>query len=190
MRRLIMVVFSLFGALALAVIAGRSGSYHSSMTPRILSDWVGSPDGKLSASLVVDKTTFSTGEDIFVRCAVRNDTDGPLTILRPFGDPFYAHSTGLCVLGPNGEVRYSGPMKEYVLGTGSFYELRGQTIIDERLELPKNRLPGLGASGLYKIQYIYQSSGYPKSPKPRNLWEGRILTRPVHILVVEKEPDN
>ena len=89
-----------------------------------------------------------------------------------------------------GAIAYAGPMKEYVLGTDAFRELRGQTVIDETLELPKDHLPGLGVPGLYRIQYTYQSAGYPKKPKPRNLWEGTIVTRAVHILVMDKTRNN
>lgn len=184
------VILLVGGALGLVIVLSRGESYHRSVTPRILSDWVQSTDGKVSVSLAADKTTFSRGEDIFVRCAIRNNTEGPLTILRPFGDPFYAHATGLYILGPNGEVRYAGPMKDYVLGTGSFHELPRGTVIDEKLGLPKSLLRGLGAPGLYKIQYTYQSSGYPKKPKPGNLWEGSIVTTAVHILVKEKKTNN
>jgi len=190
MRNLRIVVFSLFGALIVVAVASRGGDYHTSMTPRILSDWIESGDGKVSVCLVVDKTTFTPSETITVRCAIRNNTDNSLTILRPFGDPFYAHSSGLKILGPEGAIAYAGPMKEYVLGTGAFHELRGQTVIDERLELPRNHLPGLGVPGLYRIQYTYQSAGYPKKPKPRNLWEGTVAMGAVHILVMDKTPNN
>lgn len=190
MRNLGVVVFSLFGALIVVAVASRGGDYHRSMTPRILSDWVESGDGKVSVSLVVDKTTFTPSETITVRCAMRNNTDNSLTILRPFGDPFYAHSSGLRILGPEGAITYAGPMKEYVLGTDAFHELRGQTVIDETLELPKGHLPGLGVPGLYRIQYAYQSAGYPRKPKPRNLWGGTVVTRAVHILMKDRTPSN
>ncbi len=189
MRRARDVILVLCGALTLIAVASRGGVYHKSLTPRILSEWVKSDDGRLSVCLVVDKTTFSKNEPLIVRCAVRNNTDRPLTILRPFGDPFYAHSTGLRIVGPDGEIQYRGPMKEYVLGTGSFHDLPAHSVIDETLELPKKYLPGLGVTGLYTIRYAYSSSGYPKK-KPRNLWEGKIETGKVHILVQEKRPDN
>lgn len=190
MRNLRIAVFSLFGALVVVAVASREGRHHRSMTPRVLSDWVESGDGKVSVCLVVDKTTFIPSETIAVRCAIRNNTDNSLAILRPFGDPFYAHSSGLRILGPEGAIAYVGPMKDYVLGTGAFHELRGQIVIDETLELPKDRLPGLGAPGLYRIQYTYQSAGYPKKPKPRNLWEGTVVTEAVHILVMDKTPND
>jgi hypothetical protein len=190
MKNLRIVVFSLFGALVIVAVASRGGNYHRSMTPRILSDWVESEDGRVSVCLAVDKTTFTPSETITVRCAIRNNTDDSLTMLRPFGDPFYAHSSGLRILGPKGAIAYRGPMKDYVLGTDAFRELRGQTVIDERLELPKDHLSGLGVPGLYRIQYTYQSAGYPKKPKPGNLWEGAVVTGAAHILVMDKTPNN
>ncbi len=163
MRNLRIVVFSLFGALIVVAVASRGGDYHRSMTPRILSDWVESDDGKVSVCLVVDKTTFTPSETITVRRAIRNNTDNSLSILRPFGDPFYAHSSGLKILGPEGTIAYAGPMKEYVLGTDAFHEVRGQTVIDERLELPKNYLQGLASPGCPGFNICISRPGIPGS---------------------------
>ena len=179
---LVAVGFLMAGVIAYAATYGKS------MTPRILSDWNDSADGKLSMCLTVNKTTFSPSENIIIRCAVRNNTDNPVHILRPFGDGFYALSSGLHILGPDGELKYYGPMKEYVLGISSFYELKPGMVIDEALEIPKKYFKGLGDLGLYRIKYKYLSSGYPKKPKP-DLWEGSIDSSAVHLLIMEKKPN-
>ena len=166
-----------------------AGTYGKAMTPKILSDWKDSTDGQLSMCLSVNKTTFSPSEKIVIRCAVRNNTDKPINILRPFGDGFYALSSGLHLLGPEGELKYYGPMKEYVLGISSFHELKPGMVIDETLEIPKKYFKGLGDLGLYRIKYKYLSSGYPKRPKPDNLWEGSIDSSAVHLFIMEKKPN-
>ena len=163
-----------------------AATYGKSMTPRILSDWNDSTDGKLSMCLTVNKTTFSPLENIVIRSAVRNNTDKPIHILRPFGDEFYALSAGLHILGPENELEYYGAMKEYVLGTGSFHELKSGMVLDETLEIPKKHFKGLGDLGLYKIRYKYLSAGYPKRPKPDNFWEGSVNSKAIHVLVMNK----
>ena len=86
---------------------------------------------KLSICFVVDKTTFRSDEMITVRCAAMNCTDKPLTILTPFGDPFYSHSAGITILGPSGAVRYGGAIKEYLLVPSQPYHFRctGRAIV-------------------------------------------------------------
>jgi hypothetical protein len=79
-------------------------------------------------------------------------------------------------------------MKEYVLGTSSFHELKGGMVIDETLELPRSYLKGLGELGLYRIRYKYLSTGYPKRPKPDNFWEGNMSSKPIHVFVMDKKP--
>jgi hypothetical protein len=160
-----------------------SKKYHASMAPPLLTQWADSKDKRLSICFAVNKTTFATEEAVVVRCAVRNNTDVPIMILRPFGDTFYALAEGLSILGPDGCVTYQGPMKEYVLGTSSFHTLAPHGVIDETLEIPKDLFPDLGNVGLYKIEYSYFSGGYPRPEKPKNFWEGKIEPLPVVILI-------
>ncbi len=160
----------------------REGKYHKSRTPPSLFEWTDSKDELLSVCFTVDKTTFSRDEAFSIRCAIRNNTDKPLTILRPFGDEFYSLSSGLHILGPTGSVTYGGAWKEYVLGTDSFHELAPHTVIDETLEIPNNLFPGIQNPGLYKIDYTYLSSGYPRKTKPANYWEGKVVGNSVILL--------
>ncbi|MHC4174333.1 MAG: hypothetical protein ACYTBX_04355 [Planctomycetota bacterium] len=160
----------------------RQSTYHESLPSPSLFEWTNSEDGLLSVCFAVDKTTFSKNEAFSIRCAVRNNTDKSLTILRPFGDEFYSLSSGLHILGPTGSVTYRGPWKDYVLGTDSFHELAPHTVIDETLKIPNNLFPGIHNPGLYKIDYIYQSSGYPRKTKPANYWEGKVIGNSVILL--------
>ncbi len=173
--------------ISLAVIYGLArpagdGKYHESRTPPCLFEWTDSKDGLLSVCFTVDKTTFSRDEAFSIRCAIRNNTDKPLTILRPFGDEFYCLSSGLHILGPAGAVTYRGAWKDYVLGADSFHELAPHTVIDETLEIPNNLFGGIQNPGLYKIDYIYLSSGYPGKTKPEDYWEGKVIGNSVILL--------
>ncbi len=54
-------------------------------------------------------------------------------------------------------------MKEYVLSTSAFIELRPGRVVEGQIELPPDIFPGLGAEGLYVISNEYLSDGYPSS---------------------------
>ncbi len=165
------------------IAAAESRKYHESQTPASLTQWADSKDNRLSVCFAVDKTTFADDEPLLIRCALRNNTDFPMTILRPFGDAFRALAEGLTILGPDGPLPYRGPMKEYVLGTSAFDQLAPHEVIDETLEIPKDLFPGLGKPGLYILGYSYFSGGYPKPEKPKDFWDGGIETSPVVILI-------
>ena len=161
-------------------------TYHESSTPKFLSQWCLSNDGNVAACSTLDKTTYYRHEAVSLRCALRNNTDKPITILRPFGDTFYAHAYGLSILGPNGPIPYRGEMKEYMLGTSAFIELNAHMVVEETIELPPDSFPGLGDEGLYVISYDFLSDGYPKQPPPENFWKGKIKTGPVTLMIKEK----
>jgi hypothetical protein len=178
--------FTYFTALVLSAVclhAAVTKPYHETLTPKSLSEWRESRDEKVSVCFAVDKTTFRTNDTITVRCAVRNNGDKPLTILRPFGDPFYAHCAGIAILGPDGAIPYRGAMKEYVLGTSSFLELAAHSVIEEAIDLPTGVFPGLGKAGLYTIGYQFMSGVYPKQPAPDNYWQGQVKAAALTILV-------
>lgn len=161
--------------------AQKQMKYNESSIPRNLLEWTDSEDKQLSVCFTANRTTFSRKETFVIRCAIRNNGNTPLTILRPFGDEFYTLSTGLNILGPSGPITYEGAWKDYVLGTSSFHELAPHAVVDETLEIPNNLFPGIQKQGLYKIAYIYQSSGYPKK-KPADFWEGKVISSSVVLL--------
>ena len=80
-------------------------------------------------------------------------------------------------------------MKEYMLGTSVFIELKPSMVVEDALELPPDIFPGLGVEGLYVIDNVFMSGGYPKQPAPENFWKGTLKTRPLTILVVKKAPN-
>jgi len=163
--------------------AAETKVYPEASTPRIFSEWRESADGKVAVCLAADKTTFGPKETINIRCAVKNTSDQPLTILRPFGDNFYALAAGIAILGPEGAIPYRGAMKDYVLGTADFIVLPAHSVVDESLAVPPAQFPGLGQPGLYTIGYRFASGGYPKQPAPENLWQGEVKTAALTILV-------
>lgn len=158
--------------------------YHESQMPGRYRQWRATADGRVAAHLTAEKTTFaSAAEGITLRCVVRNHSDKAITILSPFGDTEYAHTTGLNVLGPDGPVAYDGPQTEYALGRDAFVELPAQSVTEGALTIPKERFPGIEKPGLYVVDYGYVSRGYPAQQPPANFWTGGVQTNPVTIMV-------
>jgi len=152
---------------------------------KIYTDWKESKDKLLSISLATEKTTFKKKEAVVLRCIIKNLSDKPITLLRPFGDYFYAVSSGLTIDGPTGKVVYSGPMKEYALGTSAFVELKSGSVCEGTLDLSEaaKYLDGFGKPGKYTITYAYRSGGFPTLPTPANFWNGKIGTGVQTILI-------
>jgi hypothetical protein len=167
---LVLVISSLSGGeTADGTVAKGRPYYHESQLSGRFRQWRAAEDGALSVHLTTQKTTFSAAEGITLWCVVRNHSDKAMTILGPFGDEDYAHTTRLNVLGPDGPVAYDGPQKDYVLGTGSFVEVPAKSVVE--------------GSRLYVIDYGYVSRGYPKQPPPANFWTGGVHTNAVTVMV-------
>jgi hypothetical protein len=162
--------------------AGELKPYREAEIPKTFVDWKPSQDGKVSICLALDRTTFGAKEPVTLRCAIRNLSDQPITILRPFGDRYYAQAKGLTLLGPEGAVLYQGDTQEYALGTGAFVELPPKMVVEETLTIPREVFPGFGAPGLYTVAYGFVSRLYPKEP-PANYWQGAIKTAAVSLLI-------
>jgi len=170
-----------FALSALCLYAADSKTNNANLAAKTLSVWHDAPDGKLSACLTVGKTNFSAGDKIAIYCTIRNNTDKPITIFRPFGDPFDSYA-GVTVLGPHGPVAYAGrQLDDYILGASSFVELQGRTAMEGKLQLSGDVFPGLNSGGLYTIRYVFESKLEYNAPE--NFWRGRIETSPVTILV-------
>ncbi len=153
--------------------------YREAEIPRVFTEWTASEDGKVAISLAIERTAFPVKGAVKLRCALRNLSGKPITILRPWGDAYYAESGALTILGPAGLVTYQGPTLEYALGTSSFVELPPKTVIEQTYTINRDSFPDFGPVGLYSVTYEYATRMYPKSPKPENLWEGTF--KPVKV---------
>jgi len=170
-----------FALSAFCLHAADTKTNNANLPAKTLSGWQDSPDGKLSACMTVGKTNFSAGDKIAIHCGVRNNTDKPITIFRPFGDPYDLYS-GVTIWGPHGPVAYAGRQPDdYIFGASSFVELQGRSAVEGNLQLSADVFPGLNSSGLYTIRYVFESNCEYHAPE--NFWRGRIETSPVTILV-------
>jgi hypothetical protein len=178
------IVCVLAAASAMCMGADSETTLHPAHTfSRPGGEWRDSADGKVSICLAPVKTTFGPDEEVVVRCFVRNNTDAALTLIKPFGDDFFAICSGLVIVGPDGAVEYRGPMKDYVLGTRDFIQLPGKSAVDQTLTLPRHQFPNLAERGLYTIAYLYLAARYPRDSVPEDLWQGQVQSATITLLV-------
>ena len=174
-----------FGLVALVATGGIRAETYRAPQPQF-TDWVHSPDGKVSICLTTDRTTFSSNEVIVMRCAIRNNTKERIAILRPFCHSGISHEQ-LFVVGPKGRVGYSGPEYEVVCRAEDVVEVAAQTIVDWTLPIERKYLR-LEAPGLYRIAYSY-TSFCPANLQTTNSWNGALATAAVSIMLTEARPN-
>jgi hypothetical protein len=175
-----------FGLVALVATGGIRAETYREPKPQF-TDWVHSPDGKVSICLTTHRTTFSSKEVIVMRCAIRNNTKERIAILRPFWHAGISHEQ-LFVVGPTGRVGYSGPEYGVECRTEDVVEIAAQTIVDWTLPLERKYLKALEVPGLYRIAYSY-ASFCPANLQKTNFWNGDLATATVSIMRSEARPN-
>jgi hypothetical protein len=147
--------------------------------------WFDSEDGALSLRLGAPDTTVNSGAPITVVAELRNNTDEPVNVLRPFGDWYESVAVGIALIGSDGPLRYTGDVPGYTLGRDAFTTLEpGQSIYDW-LDLTVDCFGGSDLSGQYTIRYTYAASkGHRESAdrmELKDLWTGNITSRAVTV---------
>jgi len=146
---------------------------------------VDSKDGALSLRLSAIHARVEKTRPIALAAELRNNTDKPLNVLRPFGDRYVALAVGIELTGPNGPLRYTGPTLTYVLGSGAFATLAPGQVIRDKLELHVSTFAGSDAAGTYTVRYTYRASvGNEQTAARRgfkNLWTGQIRSEAVTV---------
>ena len=149
--------------------------------------WVGSEDGVLALRLLPASREVARGATVQIVAQLRNASQTPVTVLRPFGDWVYAQAVGLKVWDGQGQLRYAGPMPTYVIGGKAFVVLAPGEVVEDRLELTEN-FPGFARPGTYTLRYDYSYQGYWDATAAagnsgiRNIWRGTISSREVQVV--------
>lgn len=142
------------------------------------SDWSTSEDGLVSVRLSSSMRSYAQMKPFLLTAELRNNSDKSLTLLRPFGDPFYASARGIEMTGPRGRVEYVGEMRRYALGTGAFVRLLPGRTVREKIALAVLNHDSIFAAGTYTICYRYRSPEYPgRTAVPPDHWKGSVTTR-------------
>ncbi|MBC7968402.1 MAG: hypothetical protein H7Z17_21055, partial [Fuerstia sp.] len=146
-------------------------------------EWVTSDNGDLSLRLRVKSARIAAQDSMFVIADIRNNRTDPVTIIRPFGDPWRARGSQLKIWGEKGRVEYSGAIADYVLNATSFVTLRANETFSDTLELSVANYAGSDKAGTYTLRFEYSNEGgwdeivAKEGIKPT--WRGSICSREI-----------
>jgi len=146
--------------------------------PFNVSDWVTASDGKLSLRLLAPQAPLVSEAPFVVLVELRNDSPQAMNVLRPCGDEPIAEGAWVRINGPQGLVKYSGPVPSYQLGGAAFETIKPGQIIRDIMVLPVDMFGGSDALGTYKITFQYAPSSSHRETAARpgidkeDLWIG------------------
>ena len=156
-------------------------------------EWVTSDDSDLSLRLRVKSALLATQDSIFVIAEIRNNTSRPVTILRPLGYlQLLAYASQIKIWGEQGQIKYIGPIADYVLDETSFITLEAKEITTDTLELSVTDFAETSKAGNYAVRYDYSyQGGYEKRVADEGLkgiWHGAISSREIQLKKQEGIP--
>jgi hypothetical protein len=147
--------------------------------------WVQSNDAKLSIRLRVKSPRITAKENISLIAQIRNNTTGPVTILRPFGE-LVAEGYYLKIWGKDGRLEFTGPELDYDLDASAFVTLGAGEIVTDTLEVTTDFFAGLDQAGTYTLRFDYRYDGVWDEKVARegvkDIWRGWICTREIQIV--------
>ncbi len=116
--------------------------------------WTKSDDGRLAVLLAVTPTKVKPGDDVEITVKVRNLSDKPIMIPRPFGHPGYTY--GLGIQGPKGQLGYHGfppprQIEEWYRVGGIVIRLEPGKEFKDSCKLNWSNYPELRTRGTYRF---------------------------------------
>jgi hypothetical protein len=190
---------AMFGAALLLLPSGcnnepqQTDQNEPSATQQPSPTWVDSVDGVLSLRLGAPDTTVDGEDPITVVVELRNNSDKPVNVLRPFADA-NACASWFDLNGPQGAIDYTGGVPSYPLGLNSFTELAPGKSIYGWQDLIEQCFEGSELSGHYTVRFKYAvGSGHRESAQRmglENVWTGEIRSRAVTVMREESSAGN
>jgi RNA polymerase sigma factor (sigma-70 family) len=156
--------------------------------------WVKSEDGVLALRVSAFVKTAAPGEPIELVARLRNLSDKPVNVLRPFGDDYAAGAAGVAIHGPGGKLGYQGDPRDYTIGADAFVRLKPGESVRDSLKLNARDYAGFDKPGRYTITFTYSYKGnWDKVAEQGGLtrvWRGAIAGKsiPIEIPVNAAEP--
>ncbi|MFO0941372.1 MAG: hypothetical protein U0930_11445 [Pirellulales bacterium] len=151
--------------------------------------WVTSDDGKLALRLSISSSSVQTNKKIQVSAEIRNNSKQQITVLRPFGDSYAAKASGMKIWDGQRQIRYTGPMLSYVIGSYSFAILKPAETVEDKLELTIDSFSGIQSPGTYTLRYDYSYDGYWDATASvgnsdiKDAWRGTISSREAQVVM-------
>lgn len=162
-----------------------SQSKPNPQAPDSSAEWVDSDNGDLSLRLRVKSARLAAQDSIVVIAEIRNNRQGPVTILRPFGDHYEAVAGGIKIWNEQAKVKYTGATWDYDLDKTSFITLAAKEIVTDTLALTINGFAETGKAGSYAVRYDYSYRGtwdeIVAKQGVKGIWRGAICSREVRV---------
>lgn len=152
--------------------------------------WIDADGRLLALRLSPASQTVAKGASIKITAQLRNTGTAPITVLRPFGDRYFAKAAGMKVWNHERRILYSGATPTYPLGPSAFAVIPAGATIEDHLELTTDDFAGIEEPGTYDLRYDYSYDGRGDSTAAagesgiRGAWHGTISSR--EILVTRK----
>jgi RNA polymerase sigma factor (sigma-70 family) len=145
--------------------------------------WVKSEDGVLAL-----RFTIKPGEPFELTASLRNLSDKPVNVLRPFGDETAARMAWIDIRGPQGQLKCNIPHEDNNHPL-VFTRLEPGETIKDTLKIDSSQYLGLHRPGRYTItfEYTFEGNGDKVAEQQGllNVWRGKIRSKPVVLTVKE-----
>ena len=150
--------------------------------------WVTADDGRLSLRFSVVNRRWKANESIQVAAEIRNNSQQKITVLRPFGDNHAARAVGMKIWDGNRQIRYTGALASYVIGSAAFAVIDPGEAVQDKLELTIDNFGGIEPPGTYTLRYDYSYNGQWDTTAAAgdsgimDAWRGAICSREVEVV--------
>jgi hypothetical protein len=147
--------------------------------------WIDSDNGALSLRAYVKEPAIGADESIVLVAEIRNNQARPITILRPFGDPYLAQGAQIKIWNDTERIKYTGPKADYDLTGEAFTTLAAGASVTGTLDLPPRHFAASAKAGGYTVRYDYAYSGdwdqKVAAEGFKDIWRRALCSREIRI---------
>jgi WD40 repeat protein len=164
--------------------------------------WAKSEDGVLGVRLRARFDPVKVDNAIILIATLRNFSDKPVTIPKPFGGPWYRHLSGiigLTVRGPKGELKWIGPeIQPRKIAAADFVELTPGEEDEGEFYITTDEYSNCDCEGAFEVTYKYSDFAryfegakddrelLKALPALKRLWSGALPA--VRVTVTKADP--
>lgn len=150
--------------------------------------WVASDDRQLALRMSVGSPSVGADKDFQLIAELRNDSQRPITVIRPFGDWYLSSAVGIKIWNAQRRVDYTGPKWTYVVGSDAFAVIAPGETIQDKIDMSIENFAGIEEQGEYILRYDYTYDGRWDTTAAaggsgiKDAWRGTIVSREVQVI--------
>lgn len=153
-------------------------------------DGAKSKDGKLALHLAAREAKVKPDQPLELIATLKNLSNQPIHVIRPFGDWYEARAIGLDIRGPAGKLKYLGPTPGYVIGSTAFTTLKSGQSVQDSLKLTSDEFDLFQSPGKYTIAFDYAYDGHwdyvaKRADLPTDNWQGKIRSNTITVEILK-----